>query len=102
MGCRTLHGVRASPSFGGPSDHLGSAWAGAPGGLWCLSGFVAGGVVNSTSNRLFVAPPAHEVGLALGFVGGFVVWFSLGGWEVSLDGVVVLRSSGVRRFMSMS
>ena len=23
--------------------HLGSSWAGAPGGLWCLSTFVAGG-----------------------------------------------------------
>ena len=50
--------------------------AGAPRGLWCLSSFDAGGVVNSTSNLLFTAPPAHEVGLALGFVGSFGVWVS--------------------------
>ena len=30
--------------------------------------------MNSTSNLLFAAPPAHEVGLALGFVGSFGVW----------------------------
>ena len=67
--------------------------AGAPGGLWCLSSFVAGGVVNSTSDLLFTAPLAHEVGLALGFVGSFGVWVFL--WlEVSLDGVVVLQSCG--------
>ena len=47
--------------------------AGAPGGLWCLAGFGAGGVVNSTSDLLFTAPPAHEVGLALEFVGSFGV-----------------------------
>ena len=47
--------------------------AGAPGGLWCYSSFDAGGVVNSTSNLLFTAPPAHEVGLALGFVWSFGV-----------------------------
>ena len=69
-----------SPSFGGPSDHLGSSWAGAPGRLCCLSSFVAGGVVKSTSNLLFTAPPAHGVGLALGFFGGFGVWGFLGGW----------------------
>ena len=47
--------------------------AGAPGGLWCLAGFGAGGVVNSTSDLLFTAPPSHEVGLALEFVGSFGV-----------------------------
>ena len=66
MGCCILHGL-------GPSDHLGSSWAGAPVGLWCLSSFDAGGVVTSTSNLLFTASPAHEVGLALGFVGSFGV-----------------------------
>ena len=71
----------------------------APGGLWCLSSFIAGGAVNSTSNLLFTAPPAHGVGLALGFV---CVWVFFGGWGVSLDGVVVLRSCGVRCFMSPS
>ena len=55
-------------------------WAGTPGGLWCLSSFDAGGVVNSISNLLFTALPAHEVGLALGFVGSFGVWFFFGGW----------------------
>ena len=29
---------------------------------------------------LFAAPPAHEVGLTLEFVGGFGVWGFLGGW----------------------
>ena len=29
--------------------------------------------MNSTSDLLFTAPPAHEVGLALGFVGSFGV-----------------------------
>ena len=76
--------------------------AGAPGGLWCLSSFDAGGVVNSTSNLLFTAHPAHEVGLALGFVGSFGVWGFFGGWGVSLDGVMVLQSCGVRCFMSPS
>ena len=56
-------------------DHLIIIWdlhgVGAPGGLWFLSSFGAGGVVNSTPNLLFNAPPAHEVGLALGFVGSF-------------------------------
>ena len=54
-----------------------------------------GGVVNSTLNMLFVVPPAHGVGLALGFVRAFGVWGSfewLGGGGVSLDGVGVLRS----------
>ena len=49
------------------------------------SSFVVGGVVNSTSNLLFAAPPAHGVGLTLGFVGGFGVWSFLGGWGISLD-----------------
>ena len=39
------------------------------GGLWCLSSFVAGGVVNSTSN-LFAAPPAHDVGFGIGVCWG--------------------------------
>ena len=72
MGCRILHGLGLSFVWG----HL-IIWdlhgAGAPGGLWCLSSFDAGGVVNSTSNLLFTAPPPHEVGLALGFVGSFGV-----------------------------
>ena len=29
--------------------------------------------MNSTSNLLFNAPPAHQAGLALGFVGSFGV-----------------------------
>ena len=33
--------------------------------------------MSSTSNLLFIAPPAHEVGLALGFVGSFGVWVFL-------------------------
>ena len=62
----------ASPSFGGgASDHLGSLWAGAPFGLWCLYGFIAGGVVNTTFN-MFIAPPTHWVGLALWYVGALV------------------------------
>ena len=72
MGCRILHGL----GFSFVWDHL-IIWdldgAGAPGGLWCLSSFSAWGVVNSTSNLLFTAPPAHEVGLALGFAGSFGV-----------------------------
>ena len=45
-------------------------------GLRLLMGFgvFPGGVVNSTSDLLFTAPSAHEVGLALGFVGSFGVW----------------------------
>ena len=77
-GTGTWHGMSHFAWFGallrlGPCDHLGSSWAGAPGGLWCLAGFGAGGVVNSTSDLLFTAPPAHEVGLALEFVGSFRV-----------------------------
>ena len=49
--------------------------AGASAGLWCLSGFAAGRVVNSTSILLFTAPPAHEVGLALGLLGALVCGF---------------------------
>ena len=66
--------------------------AGAPGGLWCLSSFVAGGVVNSTSNLLFTAPPAHEVGLALGFVGSFGAWvfWWLGGFLEWGDGSSIM------------
>ena len=45
---------------------------GAPGGLRCLSSFVAGGVVNSTSNLLCTAPLAHKVGLALELLGALV------------------------------
>ena len=62
------------------------------------------GVVNSTSDLLFTAPPAHVVGLALEFVGSFGVqiflflfFFYVGGF---LDGVVVLESCGVRYYMS--
>ena len=77
MGCRILHGFGASPSFEGLSDYLGPSWAGASGGLWCLSGFIAGGVVNSTFNMLLVAPPAHWVRLAFWFVGCYHVWRSL-------------------------
>ena len=43
--------------------------------IWDLHG--AGGVVNSTSDLLFTAPLAHEVRLALGFVGSFGVCFFL-------------------------
>ena len=72
MGCRILHGLGLSFIW----DHV-IIWdlhgAGAPGGLWCLAGFGAGGVVNSTSDLLFTAPPAHGVGLALEFVGSFGV-----------------------------
>ena len=71
MGCRILHGLGLSFVW----DHV-IIWdlhgAGAPGGLWCLAGFGAGGVVNSTSDLLFTAG-AHEVGLALEFVGSFGV-----------------------------
>ena len=98
MGCRILHGLGLSFVW----DHV-IIWdlhgAGAPGGLWCLAGFGAGGVVNSTSDLLFTAPPAHEVGLALEFVGSFGVqifliffnFFDVGGF---LDGVVVLDHVG--------
>ena len=78
LGTGTWHGVSHFAWFGALLlwDHL-IIWdlhgAGAPGGLWCLSSFGAGGVVNSTSNLLFNAPPAREVGLALGFVGSFGV-----------------------------
>ena len=55
--------------------------------------------MNSTSDLLFTAPPAHEVGLALEFVGSFRVqifififnFFDVGGF---LDGVVVLDHVG--------
>ena len=94
MGCRILHGLGLSFVW----DHV-IIWdlhgAGAPGGLWCLARFGAGGVVNSTSDLLFTAPPAHEVGLALEFVGSFDVqiffFFDVGGF---LDGVVVLDHVG--------
>ena len=49
--------------------------AGAPGGLWRLSSFDAGGVVNSTSNLLFTAPSAHEVGWHWGLLGALVCEF---------------------------
>ena len=96
MGCRILHGLGLSFVW----DHV-IIWdlhgAGAPGGLWCLAGFGAGGVVNSTSGLLFTAPPVHEVGLALEFVGSFgvqilfIYFFDVGGF---LDGVVVLDHVG--------
>ena len=101
MGCRILHGLGLSFVW----DHV-IIWdlhvAGAPGGLWCLAGFGAGGVVNSTSDFLFTAPPAHEVGWALEFVGSFGVqifylFFYVGDF---LDGVVVLESCGVWYYMS--
>ena len=47
------------------------------------------GNVNSTSNLLFTAP-AHEVGLALGFLGGFGVW---GFWVVGRCGDSCRRRS---------
>ena len=64
--------------------------------------------MNSTFN-MFVAPPAHGVGLALGFVKDFGVCGSLewlgggggGGGSESLDGVGVLQSCGVGYFTSM-
>ena len=72
MGCRILHGLGLSFVW----DHV-IIWdlhgAGAPGGLWCLASFGAGGVVNSTSDLSFTAPPAHQVGLALEFVRSFGV-----------------------------
>ena len=42
--------------------------------------------MKTTCNLLFTAPPAHEVGLALGFVGSFGVWLfwwlgSFFGWS---------------------
>ena len=104
MGCRILHGLGLSFIW----DHV-IIWdlhgAGAPGGLWCLSSFGAGGVVNSTSDLLFTDPPAHGVGLALEFVGSFGVqifflffyFFDVWGF---LDGVVVLESCGVWYYMT--
>ena len=108
-GTGTWRGVSHFAWFGallrlGPCDHLGSSWGW--GSWWalvscrlrCLAGFGAGGVVNSTSDLLFTAPPAHEVGLALEFVGSFGVqiffflnFFDVGGF---LDGVVVLDHVG--------
>ena len=40
--------------------------------------------MNSTSDLLFTAPPAHEVGLALEFVGSFGVQIFFLCWGVSL------------------
>ena len=104
-GCRILHGLGLSFVW----DHV-IIWdlhgAGAPGGLWCLPSFGAGGVVNSTSDLLFTAPPAHEVGLAWSLLGALVcrfffififIFFYVGGF---LDEVGVLGSCGVRYYMS--
>ena len=57
--------------------------------------------MNSTFNMLFIAPPAHWIGLAMGFFGGFGVWGSLEWLGVSLDEVGVLRLCEVQCSMSM-
>ena len=63
MGCCIVHGLGALLRLG-PSDHLGTSWG--CGSWWALVFFRlrCWGVVNSTPNLLFTAPPAHEVGLA--------------------------------------
>ena len=83
LGTGIWHGLGALLHLG-PSDHLGSSWGWGSWWAWCLSSFISGGVVNSTSN-LFTAPPAHGVGLALGFVGSFGVRVFFGGCFMSLS-----------------
>ena len=54
-----------------------------------------GGVVNSAFNMLFVAPPVHGLGLALGFVSSFHVWGSfewLGGYLDGMEGLQIWPS----------
>ena len=48
--------------------------------------------MNLTSNLLFAAPPAREVGLALGFVGGFGVWgfWVVGGFPCMSGGSAIM------------
>ena len=76
MGCGILHGLGLSFVW----DHV-IIWdlhgAGAPGGLWCLAGFGAGGVVNSTSDLLFAAPPPMRLGWHWSLLGALVCRFFL-------------------------
>ena len=95
MGCRILHDLGASPSSGGPSDHLGSSWS-VPGSWWALVSFW----FRCRENCLLLLLPMR-LELALGFVEGFGVWGFLGVWGVSLDGVVVLRSCVSCRCLSL-